>query len=66
MSELIARLTGGYSRLNLQVVRRLRVLSRRRHRSRGPEKAIRELGWSPRVSLDEGMRRIKEHHSTAG
>ncbi|MGH2606815.1 MAG: NAD-dependent epimerase/dehydratase family protein, partial [Anaerolineales bacterium] len=64
-SELLARLTGGYSRLNLRVVRRLRALSRSHHRARGPERAIRELGWSPRVLLDEGMRRIEEH-STAG
>lgn len=66
MSELLARLTGGYSRLNLRVVRRLTVLSRSRHHARAPERAIRELGWSPRVSLDEGMRRIEQHDSPAG
>lgn len=61
MNELLARLTGGYARLNPRVVRRLRSLSRIPPRARRPVKAIRELGWSPRVSLSEGMRRIEAH-----
>lgn len=60
LSELLAWATGRYARLNRRVAHRLRSLSRRPLVPRRPEKAMRDLGWSPRVPLDEGMRRIAE------
>lgn len=53
---LYARLTGKYTALT---PRTMRALSRKRPvSSSSGEKAVRELGWHPQVTLHEGMERI--------
>jgi dihydroflavonol-4-reductase len=55
-NDLYARLTGRYTALT---PRTLRALSRKRPvSSSSGEKAVRELGWHPHVTLHEGMERI--------
>jgi 2-alkyl-3-oxoalkanoate reductase len=55
-NDLYARLTGKYTILT---PRTLRALSRKRPvSSSSGEKAVRELGWHPQVTLHEGMERI--------
>jgi nucleoside-diphosphate-sugar epimerase len=54
-AELAARLTGGppeLTRHSVLLISRAGTVSARRARS--------ELGWEPRVSLDEGMRRAEQ------
>jgi nucleoside-diphosphate-sugar epimerase len=55
-NDLYARLTGKYTALTPRTVR---ALSRKRPiSSSSGEKAVRELGWHPQVTLHEGMERI--------
>lgn len=58
MNEALARLRGGYASISRKVIRRMFSLTP--ETTLPVDKARRELGWQPVLTLDEGMARVSQ------